>query len=214
MARRVASLGLLSQPLMSARQTFVPQRPQSSVSFMDKSTPDECRGRDSALSRSTGMANLVRPHSSVGGGVPESGLGHGASPGSAAGTSTSTGSGVKARSLVGLLGKRTPKSSPNPHIPIHSEREATSHMQKPRRSFEGIRRPEMAPISLVPYPADAAPTNDFVGGSVPRNLPFASATGTATGQIEEDSTKEGNARQRRDSEENRNSFTAGKDTHD
>lgn len=173
---------------------------------MEKSTPDEGRGRDTVLSRSPRMVNLARPHSSVGSGVPESGRGHGASPENA----TSTGGGVKSRSLVGLLGKRPPKLSPNTHIPIHPEREATSQMQKPRRSFDGIRRPEMTPLSLVPYPTSAAPTNGSEDGSVPKNLPFASARGTVTGQTEENSSKEGRARERHDNEENNSSFTSGR----
>ncbi|KAI6099781.1 hypothetical protein F5141DRAFT_1143530 [Pisolithus sp. B1] len=169
---------------MSARQAFVPQRPQSSVPFTGKSVPDDGRVRGSALSHSTGMTNLARQNSSV------------ESAGDAATVSTSAGGGMKARS---------PRPSPNTHIPVHSEEEATSRMRQPRRSFDGIRRPEMTPLSLVPYPADAAPTGGLEGSSVPRNLPFAgfaSARGAVAGQIEESSSKEDGARERRDNENN------------
>ncbi|KAI6165813.1 hypothetical protein EDD17DRAFT_1553402 [Pisolithus thermaeus] len=205
--RRDASLRPLSQTRMSARQAFVPQRPQSSVPFTGKSVPDEGRVRGSALPHSTGMTNLARQNSSVESGPTESGRGREANAGDAAAVSTSSGGGTKARSLVGLLGKRVPRPPPNTHIPVHSEEEATSRMRQPRRSFDGIRRPEMTPLSLVPYPADVAPTGGVEGSSVPRNLPFvgfASARGTVAGQIEENSSKEDGVRERRDNENNGN----------
>lgn len=201
---------------MSARQAFVPQRPQSSAPHVGKSAPDEGRGRGSALPQSTGMTNLAHPNSSVGSGALESERGREANPEDAAAVSNCAVGGVKARSLAGLLGKRAPKPSPTTHIPTHTEPGATSQMRRPRRSFDGIRRPEMTPLSLVPYPTDAAPTNGLESGSVPRNLPFvgfASARGTVAGQIEGKSGKEDSARERRDGENN-SGFTTGGDTHD
>lgn len=201
---------------MSARQAFVPQRPQSSAPYVGEAAPDEGRGRGSALSHSTGMTNLARPSSSVGSGAPESERGREANPEDAVAVSTCAVGGKKARSLAGLLGKRAPKPSSNTHIPIHSEPRATPQMRQPRRSFDGIRRPEMTPLSLVPYPTDAAPASGLEGGSVPRNLPFAgfvSARGTVAGQTEEKSSKEDSARERRDNGNN-GSFTTGGDTHD
>lgn len=198
---------------MSARQAFVPQRPQSSAPYVGKAAPDEGRGRGSALSHSTGMTNLAHPCSSVGSGAPESERGREANPEDTAAVSTCAVGGMKARSLAGLLGKRP---SSNTHIPIHSEPRATSQMRQPRRSFDGIRRPEMTPLSLVPYPSDVAPNSGLEGGSVPRNLPFAgfaSARGTVAGQTEGKSSKEDSARERRDNENN-GSFTTGGDTHD
>ncbi|KAH7884897.1 hypothetical protein F5I97DRAFT_1515129 [Phlebopus sp. FC_14] len=65
-------------------------------------------------------------------------------------TETESNGDGKVRSLAGLMGK---KKAANPAAARGSRPgQGQGQMQTPRRSFEGIHRPEMTPISIIPYP--------------------------------------------------------------
>ncbi|KAL4074922.1 hypothetical protein V8B97DRAFT_1948394 [Scleroderma yunnanense] len=108
-----------------------------------------------------------RPRSSVDSGGFKFGNGRG---GADAASTPAPNGGGKALSLAGLLGKRGQIHPINAHTSSQFETDVTLHANKPRRSFDGILRPEMTPISIIPYPASDVPMD---GLAAPRKQPSA-----------------------------------------
>ena len=150
---------------MSTRKAFIPSRPQSAC-FTDAEVLPARGGpaSDSGLQHAASMT-FGRPRSSVDGNVFRFGENRGAT--SVARTQAPSGGG-KPLSLTGLLGKRT---QINTHTSTQSETDATLHAKKPRRSFDGILRPEIIPMSIIPYPHGTASNSGLNGDATPRKQP-------------------------------------------
>jgi len=174
---------------MSARKAFVPSRPQSAC-FTDEAEATSARAGatpDPDLPHAASMT-FGRPRSSV------TSSGFGDSHGTASGASTpAPSSGGKPLSLSGLLRKRA--QLPNAHTSTHSDVDAAPQVKKPRRSFDGILRPAMTPMSIIPYPAGVAPMDGLDGNATPRRqLSFSRSTSrTLTGETDrnEDNSPQG-----------------------
>lgn len=88
----------------------------------------------------------------------------------------------KARSIAAFLGQRrdtgTEIASPGPE-PTQGPGLGRANTSTNRRSFEGIQRPEMTPISIIPYPATTtqlgAGMKQPVAGQTPRKAPGSGA---------------------------------------
>ena len=197
---------------MSARKAFVPSRPQSAC-FTDAEVTSARAGAtsDSDLPHAASMT-FGRPRSSV----DNRGFGFGNRRGTAGGASTpAPNGGGKPLSLSGLLKKRTQIQHPNVHTSTQSDTDAAPHAKKPRRSFEGILRPEMTPISIVPYPAGVAPMDGLDDDATPRKqLSFSrSMSRTLAGGMDRDEDKspqgelDGVGEQRGNEESNGNLLT-------
>ncbi|KAG6332566.1 hypothetical protein ID866_6525 [Astraeus odoratus] len=120
-------------------------------------------------------ATFMHPHpsgrASVDNGTPR--FDRGAGGADVTGTVIPVVAGNNPRSLVGLLGKRTQKPPQDAHTLSHSEQVTTSRLQTPRRNFDGIRRPELTPLSIIPHPADStATTGGFATSKKPHAASF------------------------------------------
>ncbi|KIK94226.1 hypothetical protein PAXRUDRAFT_828183 [Paxillus rubicundulus Ve08.2h10] len=124
---------------MSTRQAFIPQRPQSVVNTTASSEPHPSPGINALnplnTSASTGPSkNFDRPRTSLDA-DPRDSLRN---------------AGGKARSLAAFLGRN--KGTLSPVAQVDGLGPAEGQMQLHRRSFDGIRKPIMAPLSIIPYP--------------------------------------------------------------
>ncbi|KIJ62995.1 hypothetical protein HYDPIDRAFT_114156 [Hydnomerulius pinastri MD-312] len=129
---------------MSARQAFTPQRPQSCVGAAPASNTPGNISTPNSLNTNASMGlglgmDFCRPRGSFDMDSREA-----------------PGTGGKARSLAGLLGRKKGATSPS----VEENRQVQGDLH--RRSFEGIRRPERTPLSIIPYPTPQ--TNAHMGG--------------------------------------------------
>ncbi|KAF9220713.1 hypothetical protein BS17DRAFT_787034 [Gyrodon lividus] len=122
---------------MSARHAFIPQRPQSCVNATQSPEPHLNITAPIPLGTSAGIGpgrNFDHPRASLD-----------ADP-----RDTPRNGGGKPRSLAALLGRKKGTMSPvaQPGGPGQAGGQGQSH----KRSFNTIRRPDMTPLSIIPYP--------------------------------------------------------------